>query len=164
MHSFVNDLDFVPYLTNPSTVQPLMDALQPVLPSCMQRTVAQSKSSGGSFTHLGSTHFMIADKMKTVNKSGSLFSEEHLQLCQRIAAMCQNSASCELLFMHSLRDHLSGSYSSKLQETVRCTVPVLFMGGSPADYEAVRIKRMSVAGEAQTHAVQVRCFSMCNGV
>ena len=127
-------------------MQPLIDTLRPVLPSSLQNILAQTKPSDSSFVDLGSTRLMLANRITTMSSSEVVTSQKRLQLCQQIAAKCQNSASRELLLSCSLRDHLASSYSNKLQEANMCIVPVLFMGGSPEDYEAISVKHMSTAG------------------
>ena len=60
-------------------------------------------------------------------------------------------AAAGVMLSRFLSDHTLQKYIDKLQAAVLHTVPVLFMGGSTDDYEAVTLKRMATATGVKLH-------------
>lgn len=148
IHNFVNDQDIVPYLMDPAEIKPVLEAVQPVLPSSLQRILNQEAQVSGSFVSVGNTCLMLGDHIKVLTRNRLEQNAVSTQLFKQVAASINTPAAQDLVMMHVVHDHLPSGYSAKLQDAVMYCVPILFMGGTLDSYEAVRMKRMSVGKAA----------------
>ncbi|KAL0020839.1 hypothetical protein WJX79_007770 [Trebouxia sp. C0005] len=145
IHCFVNDLDIVPRLLESSQVTSWSPVVQLMLPK-RTRTIQTKASSGGSFRSIGATYLLLNDSIKVFDSQ----SEQHqlkrtVELAYQSATGCSSKIALSGMIQRCYQDHSIEKYVSKLQAAVQHTVPVLFMGGSTDDYEAVPIKRLSAA-------------------
>ena len=148
IHNFVNGLDVMPWLLDSARIQALLTAVQPVLPSSLQRILDQKAHVPGSFVPIGNTYMLLGNhiRVSTWNRPDQVTPIAHL--FEMVAASVDTSAAQDSVMMRAMHDHLPNGYSTNLQDAVMCCVPILFMGGTMDSYEAVRIKRMSVGNAA----------------
>jgi hypothetical protein len=69
IYNFVNDLDVLPYLLDPAMVKPLMEAMQPVLPSSLQHILEQTAHVAGRFIAVGNTYLLLGNHIKISTKN-----------------------------------------------------------------------------------------------
>lgn len=148
IYNFVNDLDVLPYLLDPAMVKPLLEAMQPLLPSSLQHILEQTAHVAGRFIAVGNTYLLLGNHIKILTKNWLDQDVANLHLFKQTAALINTAADQDLVMMRVMHDHLLSNYSTKLQDAVMCCVPILFIGGNLDSYEAVRIKRMSVGDAA----------------
>ena len=145
IHCFVNDMDVVPRLLESSKIMAVLQAVQPLLPRLMHKTVAHKATCGGSFVSIGKTYLLLNDSVQvfdTKSEAATLLPKIE-QLFERISGRSQQQSDREVMVSRLVQDHQLVKYTSKIRAAVLHTVPVLFNGGQRDDYEAVPIKHIS---------------------
>lgn len=138
-------MDLVPRLLGHSRLHAVLQALQPVLPAAMRETL----NTTGNFMPMGMIYLLLGDSIKVIDSTADAAALDYTdaQLFSSVTALIHNRSAQDTFVLRCLRDHTLACYTDKLQEAVACVVPILFMGGSQSDYEAVPIKRISPAGQ-----------------
>ena len=116
-----------------------------MLPSQI-RTIQTKASDGGSFRSIGATYLLLNDSIKVFDSQAEQNQlKQTVDLAYQSATGRSSKTAVSGMIQRYYQDHGLEKYVSKLQAAVQHTVPVLFMGGSTDDYEAVPIKRLSAA-------------------
>lgn len=159
IHNFVNDLDVMPYLLHPASVKSLLEALQPVLPTSVQRILGSDEvHAAGSFIDVGNTYLMLGKHIQTSVRNRHDQAAASMHLSDTLSALVNTTAAQDMAMICVMHDHLPSAYSAKLQDAAMCCIPILFRGGAIDSYEAVRIKRMSVGNTAPLMYCCQCCF------
>ncbi|DBA85008.1 TPA: hypothetical protein ACH3X2_005743 [Trebouxia sp. C0005] len=144
VHSFVNGMDLVPRLRDRPQLRATLDVLKPALPAFLR----QAFNEPGSFVPVGMVYLLIGDSISAIDTAANAAALEpaDAQLYRDAIALLETRTAKDAFVLSCLQDHALVSYTEKLEQVLASVVPILFVGGTQDDYEALAIKRMSSSG------------------
>lgn len=147
VHSFVNGMDLVPRLRGRPQLRATLDVLKPALPAFLR----QAFKEPGSFVPVGMVYLLIGDSIRAIDTAANAAALEpaDAQLYRDAIALLETRTAKDAFVLSCLQDHALVSYTEKLEQALASVVPILFVGGTQDDYEALAIKRMSSSGRSK---------------